>query len=273
MKSILKLVFVIFITIIVIFPVIWIISTSIKNPIDIFTIPPELVPPNMTFDHYSILFNELGFLEYIRNSIIVTVSTVIVSLSIGMLAAYSLARFKLPHNLNYQISFWVLSTRMFPPIVTIIPLFSMLRLFHLINSRTGLIIAYTAFNLPFAVWMMRGFFAEIPKELEDAAMVDGYSRMGAFWNIIIPIARPGIIATAIFILIMSWNEFLFALILAQTKVSATLPIGVASNVTQYQILWGRLSASGVIAMAPVLIFAFLVQKHLVRGMSMGAIKG
>ena len=146
-------------------------------------------------------------------------------------------------------------------------------MFNLVNTKTGLIIAYTAFNLPFAVWMMRGFFAEIPKELEDAAMVDGYSRMGAFWHIIIPIARPGIIATAIFILIMSWNEFLFALILAQTRIAATLPIGVASNVTQYQILWGRLSASGVIAMAPVLIFAFLVQKHLVRGMSMGAIKG
>ncbi|MCD6122152.1 MAG: carbohydrate ABC transporter permease [Spirochaetales bacterium] len=273
MKQVLKLAFIIFVTIIIIFPVIWIISTSIKNPVDIFAIPPELVPANITMDHYSVLFKELNFLDYIRNSIIVAVSVVVVSLFIGMLAAYSLARFKLPHNMNYQISFWVLSTRMFPPIVTIIPLFSLLRMFNLVNTKTGLIIAYTAFNLPFAVWMMRGFFAEIPKELEDAAMVDGYSRMGAFWHIIVPIARPGIIATAIFILIMSWNEFLFALILAQTRIAATLPIGVASNVTQYQILWGRLSASGVIAMAPVLIFAFLVQKHLVRGMSMGAIKG
>jgi len=273
MKNAGKYIFIVIATLIVIFPVAWLISSSFKNPVDIFAIPPLLVPPDPTLDHYGVLFLEMGFLEYIYNSIIVATSTVLLSLGVGILAAYSLARFKLPHNLNTHLSFWVLSTRMFPPIVTIIPLFSMLRWLNLVNSRIGLVIAYTAFNLPFVVWMMRGFFVEIPVELEEAAMVDGYSRMAAFWNIIIPIAKPGIMATAIFTLIMSWNEFLFALILSQTRVAATLPIGVSSRVTQYEILWGQMSAAGVIAMAPVLIFALLAQKHLVRGMSMGAVKG
>jgi multiple sugar transport system permease protein len=273
MKNLGKYILLVAITLLVVFPVIWLISTSIKNPIDIFAIPPQLVPPSPTLDHYKILFLEMDFLEYIRNSVIVAMATVAVSIMVGTLAAYSLARFKLPYNLNFHLSFWVLSTRMFPPIVTIIPLFSMLYWMGLVNTRVGLVIAYTAFNLPFVVWMMRGFFAEIPKDLEEAAMVDGYSRMAAFWKIIVPIAKPGIAATAIFTLIMSWNEFLFALILSQTRVAATLPIGVASRVTQYEILWGQMSASGVIAMTPVLIFAFIVQRNLVRGMSMGAIKG
>ncbi len=273
MKKLGKYVFIVLVTLLVVFPVIWLISTSIKYPVDIFAVPPYFIPPHPTSEHYSVLFLEMDFLEYIRNSVIVSVSTVLVAIVVGTLAAYSLARFKLPHNLNTHLSFWVLSTRMFPPIVTIIPLFSMLRAVNLVNTRIGLVVAYTAFNLPFVVWMMRGFFAEIPKDLEEAAMVDGYSRMAAFWSIIIPLAKPGIIATAIFTLIMSWNEFLFALILSQTRVAATLPIGVASRVTQYEILWGQMSASGVIALTPVLIFAFMVQKHLVRGMSMGAIKG
>jgi len=149
----------------------------------------------------------------------------------------------------------------------------MMQFFHLVNTKVSLVIAYAAFNLPFVVWMMRGFFIEIPKELEEAAMVDGSTRMVALWKIILPIAKSGIIATAIFTLIMSWNEFLFALILTQTRASATLSIGVASRVTEYEILWGQMSAAGVIAITPVLIFAFLVQKYLVRGMSFGAIKG
>jgi len=274
-KKILTYTFVISFTLITILPIIWLISTSFKNPVDIFAIPPIFVPlkPYFTLDHYSTLFGEMGFMKYIINSIIISTSTTLVSLIIGTLAAYSLARFKLPHNLNEHLSFWVLSTRMFPPIVTIIPLFTMMQFFHLVNTKVSLVIAYTAFNLPFVVWMMRGFFIEIPKELEEAAMVDGSTRMVALWKIILPIAKSGIIATAIFTLIMSWNEFLFALILTQTRVSATLPIGVASRVTQYEILWGQMSAAGVITITPVLIFAFLVQKYLVRGMSFGAVKG
>ncbi len=260
-------------TFVFLFPIFWLVSTSFKNPIDIFAYPPIFIPSTPTLDHYTLLFGEAEITKYIINSVIVGASTTLFALVIGTLSAYALARFRLPYQLNERLSFWVLSTRMFPPIVTIIPLFAMMRVLHLVNTRIGLVIAYAAFNLPFVVWMMRGFFVEIPKELEEAAMVDGASRMLAFRRIILPIAKPGIIATAIFTLIMSWNEFMFALILSQTRDAATLPIGIASQVTQYEIRWGPMSAGGVIAVVPVLIFAFIVQRHLVRGMSFGAIKG
>ncbi|MBW8003492.1 MAG: carbohydrate ABC transporter permease [Planctomycetes bacterium] len=273
LKSFFKYFFMVIITMFVFFPIVWLVSTSFKNPVDMFAVPPIFVPANPSFDHYATLFFEAGIVKYILNSVIVAVSTTLLSLVAGTLAAYSLARFRLPYRMNERLSFWVLSTRMFPPIVTIIPLFAMMRFFHLLNTRMGLVIAYTAFNLPFVVWMMRGFFMEIPEELEEAAMVDGDSRMSAFRRIILPIAKPGLVATSIFTLILSWNEFLFALILSQTRSAATLPIGVASTVTQYEIKWGEMSAAGVIAVVRVLIFAFVVQKHLVRGMSFGAIKG
>ena len=233
MKSYFKYLALMVITLLMVFPIFWLVSTSFKNPIDIFAIPPIFFPSNPTLDHYSILFFEAEIFKYIFNSIIVAVFTTCLTLSIGTLSAYSLARFRLPYKMNERLSFWVLSTRMFPPIVTIIPLFAMMKFLHLLNSRIGLIIAYAAFNLPFVVWMMKGFFQEIPQELEEAAMVDGDSRMTAFVRIILPIAKPGLIATAIFTLIMSWNEFMFALILSQTRAAATLPIGIASRVTQY----------------------------------------
>ncbi|GAK55108.1 putative transmembrane component of ABC transporter [Candidatus Vecturithrix granuli] len=258
---------------VMLFPIFWLVSTSFKNTVDIFAIPPIFIPATPTLDHYLNLFVEAQIIKYIQNSLFVAVSTTLLALVIGTLAAYALARFKLPYKLNERLSFWVLSTRMFPPIVSIIPLFAMMKFLHLVNTKFGLVIAYAAFNLPFVVWMMRGFFQEIPHELEEAAMVDGDSRMSAFLRIVLPIARPGLVATAIFTMIMSWNEFMFALILSQTRDAATLPIGIASRVTQYEILWGPMSAGGVIAVIPVLIFAFIVQRHLVRGMSFGAIKG
>jgi multiple sugar transport system permease protein len=162
---------------------------------------------------------------------------------------------------------------MLPPIVTIVPLFLMLREVGLINSLVGLAIVYTGFNLPFVIWMMRGFFQEVPKEIEEAALLDGESRVGALWRIVLPLVRPGLAATAVFCLIVAWNEFLFALILTQTEAAMTLPVGIASRVTQYEIKWGAMSAAGVVAMIPVLVFASAVQKYLVRGLSLGAVKG
>ena len=134
-------------------------------------------------------------------------------------------------------------------------------------------IAYTAFNLPFATWMMKSYFQDLPVELEEAAMVDGDTRWGAFLRVALPLARPGLAATAIFCLIISWNEFLLALILTLTEQSQTLPIGIAGRVTQYNTYWGEISAAGFMACIPIMIFAFIVQKHLVRGLSFGAVKG
>ena len=254
------------------FPIVWVISTSIKTQIDIFAVPPVLVPRHPTGSSYSDLVT-YGLFSYLLNSAVVAAATVAVTIVLGTLAAYSLARFRLPGRWTARVSFWILSTRMFPPIVTVIPLFQLMRALGLVNTRLGLVIAYAAFNLPFVVWMMRGFFVEVPRDLEEVAMVDGCSRMGALARVSLPLVVPGLAATAIFTVILSWQEFLFALILTQTRASATLPILVSSQVTQYQILWGQMSAAGTITMAPVLAFAFSVQRYLVRGMSFGAIKG
>ena len=270
--KVVRIIMLLLLAVIVIFPVVWVISTSVKSDVDIFAIPPILVPQHPTDGRYVQLWT-YGLLAYLANSVIVAISTAVVTIVIGTLAAFSLARFRLPGKWTARVSFWILSTRMFPPIVTVIPLFQLMRFLGLVNTRLGLVLAYTAFNIPFVVWMMRGFFVEIPKDLEEVAMVDGCSRMRAFRSISLPLVVPGLAATAIFTIILSWQEFLFALILTQTSASSTLPILVSSQVTQYQILWGQMSAAGTITMVPVLIFAFSVQRYLVRGMSFGAIKG
>jgi multiple sugar transport system permease protein len=144
---------------------------------------------------------------------------------------------------------------------------------RLLNTRLSLVVVYTGLNLPFVVWMMRGFFAEVPRDLEEAAMVDGDSRMGAFRRVVLPLVAPGLAATAVFCLIVSWNEFLFALVLTQTDDAMTLPVGIAGRVTQYGIKWGAMSAAAVVAMVPILAFAMSMQKYLVRGLSLGAVKG
>jgi multiple sugar transport system permease protein len=179
----------------------------------------------------------------------------------------------MPRRLDRKLALWILSTRMFPPIVTAVPLFLMMRDLGLLNTRASLVILYTGFNLPFVVWMMRGFFMEVPRELEEAAMVDGDSRLGALRRVLLPLVAPGLAATAVFCLIISWNEFLFALVLTQTDAAMTLPVGIAGRVTQYEIKWGVMSAAGVVAMLPILLFALAVQRYLVRGMSLGAVKG
>ena len=235
--------------------------------------PPEWYPYNPTLKHYYETFVERPFLQYALNSFLVAVGTTIVSLTFGTMAGYALARFQYPGNWRYQTSFWILSTRMMPPIVSIIPLYLFFLRFDMLNTKAALIIAYTAFNLPFATWMMKSYFQDLPVELEEAAMVDGDTRWGAFLRVALPLARPGLAATSIFCLIISWNEFLLALIITLTEQSQTLPIGIAGRVTQYNTYWGEISAAGFMACIPIVIFAFIVQKHLVRGLSFGAVKG
>lgn len=254
-------------------PVYWMITISFKREIDQFAMPPKWFVFSPTLEHYVDAFLARSFGQYLLNSLFVAVASTVCALIIGTLAAYSLARFRLPRNLDRKLALWILSTRMFPAIVTAIPLFLIMRDLRLVNTRLSLIIVYTGFNLPFVVWMMRGFFAEVPRDLEEAAMVDGDSRLGAFRRVVLPLVTPGLAATAVFCLIVSWNEFLFALVLTQTDDAMTLPVGIAGRVTQYGIKWGAMSAAAVVAMAPILAFALAVQKYLVRGLSLGAVKG
>ena len=254
-------------------PVYWMITISLKQEIDQFAFPPRWFSFTPTLAHYTDAFVSRSFGQYLLNSLIVAAGSTAGALLLGTLAAYSLARFRLARQLDRKIALWILSTRMFPAIVTAVPLFLIMRDLRLVNTRGSLIIVYTALNIPFAVWMMRGFFAEVPRDLEDAAMMDGDSRLGALWRVVLPLVTPGLAATAVFCLIVSWNEFLFALVLTQTDEAMTLPVGIAGRVTQYGIKWGVMSAAAVVAMVPILTFALAVQKYLVRGLSLGAVKG
>lgn len=254
-------------------PVYWMMTISLKNEVEQFAVPPRWLDFSPTLVHYRDAFLARSFGQYLLTSAIVAVLSTACALMLGTLAAYALARFRLPHRLDTRLALWILSTRMFPPIVTAIPLFLMMRDVRLLNTKASLVIVYTAFNLPFVVWMMRGFFMELPREMEEAAMIDGDSRLGALRRVILPLVAPGLAATAVFCLIISWNEFLFALVLTQTDAAMTLPVGIAGRVTQYEIKWGVMSAAGVVAMMPILVFAMAVQRYLVRGLSLGAVKG
>ena len=254
-------------------PVYWMITISLKTEVDQFASPPKWFAFTPTLQHYYDAFVTRSFGQYLLTSAIVAVVSTACALTIGTAAAYALTRFRLPYGLDRRLSLWILSTRMFPAIVTAVPLFLMMRDLRLLNTKASLIIVYTAFNLPFVVWMMRGFFAEVPRDLEEAALVDGDSRLGALVRVILPLVSPGLAATAVFCLIVSWNEFLFALVLTQTDAAMTLPVGIAGRVTQYEIKWGVMSAAGVVAMMPILVFALAMQRYLVRGLSLGAVKG
>ena len=254
-------------------PVYWMLTISLKTEVDQFASPPKWIGFTPTLQHYYDAFVARSFGEYLITSAIVALVSTACALVIGTLAAYALTRFRLPYNLDRKLSLWILSTRMFPAIVTAVPLFLMMRDLRLLNTKASLIIVYTAFNLPFVVWMMRGFFAEVPRDLEEAALVDGDSRLGALVRVVLPLVSPGLAATAVFCLIVSWNEFLFALVLTQTDAAMTLPVGIAGRVTQYEIKWGVMSAAGAMAMMPILIFALAMQRYLVRGLSLGAVKG
>ena len=254
-------------------PVYWMITISLKTEIDQFASPPKWFSFTPTLEHYYDAFVTRSFGQYLLTSAIVAVVSTACALVIGTLAAYGLTRFRLPYNLGRKLSLWILSTRMFPAIVTAVPLFLMMRDLRLLNTKLALIVVYTGFNLPFVVWMMRGFFAEVPRDLEEAALVDGDSRLGALVRVVLPLVTPGLAATAVFCLIVCWNEFLFALVLTQTDAAMTLPVGIAGRVTQYEIKWGVMSAAGVVAMVPILIFALAMQRYLVRGLSLGAVKG
>ena len=263
-----RLALIILALIVTLLPVYWMVNTSLKNQVEVFTSPPTLWPQNLTFANYVSVFTRRHLGTYLFNSLVIVGSAVLLSLLMGSLAGYSLARFRLQQRLN----FWVLAPRMIPPVALVVPLFLMLQEIGLINRKLGLILVYTAFNLPFVAWMMRSFFQEIPVDLEEAAMVDGASRLRSFRDIVLPLAAPGLAATASFSLIITYNEFFFALILTSTPAAATLPVGTAALIGKTQTLYGEMAAAGVVAAVPLVIFALLVQRHLVRGLTMGAVK-
>jgi len=193
-------------------------------------------------------------------------------MTLGTLAAYSLARFPLRFGLNQSALVGSLIVRMIPGILLVIPLYITLARWGLLNTRLGLILIYTGLNTSFVIWMMQSFIAEIPRDIEEAAMVDGDSRLSALWRVVIPLAAPGLAATAIFSVIATYNDFLIALSLTSTPKAQTVPVGVSTLIGKIQIEFGPMAAAGVIGAIPIIIFALLVQRHFVRGLTLGAVK-
>ena len=254
-----------------IFPFWWMVDTSFKQPVDIFG-GVTLYPHHPTTTNYTRLFNTYNFASYLENSLIIVTVSVVVSLAIGTLAAYSLTRFHLRFGLNQSALVVALLVRMIPGILLVIPLYITLAKWGLLNTRLGLILIYTGLNTSFVIWMMQSFLAEIPRDIEEAAMVDGDSRLTALVRIVLPLAAPGLAATAIFSVIVTYNEFLIALSLTSTTAAQTVPVGVSTLIGKIQIEYGPMAAAGVIGALPIVIFALVVQRHFVRGLTLGAVK-
>lgn len=252
------------------FPVIWMLLTSIKTHADAFSMPPVWAFKPALESYVKIISGTDPKLRFFLNSAIITSSSVIASLAVGCIAAYSFARFKVRGSKH--LMFFALSIRMMPPIVNVLPLYILFRELKLLDTRLALILVYMTFNIPFVIWMMKGFFEEIPIELEESAMIDGCSRLSAFSHITFPLSMPGIIATSLFCTFFSWNEFMFALILTRRS-AATIPVAIAGFWGGIAIDWIGLSAMGTIATAPILLVAIVLQKYLVRGLTFGALKG
>ncbi len=251
------------------FPFAWMVITSLKSNSEIFTESPVFVPADPTFGRYVEVLSG-PFLQALWNSTVVAFFTTGLGVAVAILAGYSLARFALP--LRRYLLVLVLSVQMFPVIALLIPLFVVMRTLGLLDSYAGLVLAYLSFTAPLTVWMMRGFFQSIPPDLEDAAMIDGATRMGAFWRVVVPVAGPGIAATAIYAFILAWNEFLFALTFISDESMRTLPVALQSFIGRAQTDWGAIMAASVVFTLPVVIFFLFVQHRLTQGMVSGAVK-
>jgi multiple sugar transport system permease protein len=249
-------------------PFLWVLLMSFKSRLDVFEIPPKLIFTPI-LDNYYTAFVEGPFSRYLINSLIIDSSSMLLAIAIGTLAAYAFSRFAIFGAKH--IFFFILTTRMCPPVVVALPLFIIYSKLNLYDTRIGVILVHTVLNLALVVWLMRGFFDEIPQEIDQAAMIDGHSDWTVFRKFVLPLALPGIVVSAMFCLVFSWNEFLFAMILTQSG-SATLPVGVPQLVTSRGTYWGQVAAVGVVITLPVLFFALVFHKYLVRGLTFGAVK-
>ena len=252
-----------------VFPILWTAMMSLKTRVDALSMPPKwlFVP---TFQHYATVWNEGSLLTYAGNSLIVALASTAFGLVLGVPAGYALARMEFRGQRVLLLG--ILSTRMIPPVAFIIPFFLIFTAVGLKDTYTALVIVYLTIILGFVIWMMRSYFLEIPRELEEAAVIDGCSRWGVFLRIVLPLSIPGLATSAIFSFVFSWNEFLYAMVLT-ARHAKTLPLGIYNWVSYEEVRWGELTAAAMFAMLPVIIFYFFVQKALVRGLTMGAVKG
>jgi multiple sugar transport system permease protein len=256
------------VTIVFLFPIYWLFIISFKTPDEFFAFPPVWWPANIQFANYAVLFKD-GDVVAVWNSLVIAGSSTILAMFFGTLAAYSLVRFRTGGD---DLAIWIISQRMIPPIVIVFPIFLLYVWLGGVDTHWGLILLYTAFNLPYVIWMMRGYIADIPIELEESALVDGCSRWQVLMGVVFPMARAGLFATAVFTFVFAWNDFIFALVLTRTEV-ITYPVQVTHYFGGQSNFWAKIAAMSVLGTLPVFMAVAMLQRYLVRGISMGAVKG
>jgi ABC-type glycerol-3-phosphate transport system permease component len=257
-------------TVAFLFPLLWIIGLSLKTRLQVFANPPLFVwwP---TWENYAAVFGRADFGQAFINSLLVSSGAVTLSLCVGVPAAYAFARF--PFFGRNFLFFGLLAMRMLPPIAVLVPMYVLFSKIGLTTTRSSVILAYSTFSLPLVVWIMRGFFEDLPRELEESAWVDGASRYQAFFHVVMPLIKPGLVAASILCLQLAWNDFLFSAVLTNNA-TRTLPVLMAAfSGGDTGVDWGGMTASGVLVILPVIVFSFLAQRHLVAGLSSGAVKG
>lgn len=256
------------VTLIFVFPVYWLAMISVKTPDEIYAYPPVWVPSELQFSSYITLFRD-GDAWAVWNSLVTAGVSTVLAMAIGTMAAYSIVRFRTGGE---HLAIWIISQRMIPPICVAFPIFLLYVSLKWIDTYGGLILLYTAFNVPYVTWMMRGYIQDIPLELEQSAMVDGLSRWAVLWKVVLPMARAGLFATAVFTFIFAWNDFLFALILTKSEV-VTYTVKVTGYFGSQSTFWSKIGAMSMLGVLPMMLVVATMQRFIVRGMSMGAVKG
>ena len=252
-------------------PLLWMLSTSLKPPREVLATPPTLIPAVPTLDNYARLLGQTAFVRYFVNSVSVAGLTVLLTMAVGAVGAYSLTRFRFPGREG--IARLILCTYMFAPIMIVVPIYILARRLGIVDTHTALVLSYSSFCLPFSLWLLRAFFQSIPIELEEAAQVDGAGRPRALAYIVAPLALPGLIATSIFTFTLAWNDYIFTRILIVSDELKTLPVGVQDLFSAAVVDWGLVMAAGMLITIPALAFFMAVQRHLVAGWGTGGLKG
>ncbi len=270
LKRILRTVLLAIIALIANFPVITVILNSLQSTSDIMS-SSSIFPTHFTLANYVSIAVQSNFMTFFKNSLIVALTGTLVSVVIAGLAGYAMSRFRVRFLRVYGSS--LLALQMFPVILVLIPLFVLFRIAGLIDTYWSVILLYITGNMPFAIWMYRGFFDSIPKELEESSWIDGCSRLESFWRIALPLSGPGVAAVGIFSFLFSWNEYLIAMVFLRNNARMTIPVGLQLFMQQYQTDWGSLFAAATVAMLPPLLFSFFAQKYMVYGAVAGAVKG
>lgn len=261
---------ILFVLVVMILPIVWLFSTSIKTNTEMYSLPLQIIPNNPTIQNYIKIWEEVPFLKYVRNSTIMAIYSTLVTLTVASFAAYYLSRIIRKSN-NWFLNL-ILIAQMFPAMLLIIPIFIYVRNLGLLGTYTGLMLTYLTFLIPFSTWALTNFFRNIPIELDEAALIDGCNRFGTLFRIVLPVASPGLVSVGIYCFLTAWNEFLFSMVFMSAQSKWTIPVGLNALTSQFAAEWGMVTAGGVICLIPATIIVIFLQKFLIAGLTAGAVK-